>query len=208
MSHDPYRRHPTYLTSWPSQRCRNRVLDAIRRRLTGKSVLGKVLGSNILFKALPVGDLVAHLGKEDRFEPTGFMTWVERILPQLAWIDTGFFCTRDSAQHGASISFGHYHSKQAAYVGFLQLAGVDPALFNPLRNRIQGWIDRRFYRKKYDAQQVLARFAITARDETDMNALTAELAQVVQETLEPEQVNVWLRKPERPTRSDTVSWYT
>ena len=54
-----------------------------------------------------------------------------------------------------------------------------------LRTRIQGWIDRRFYRKKYDAQQVLARFAITVRNATDMNALTAELARVVQEAIEP-----------------------
>ncbi|MCO5212333.1 MAG: hypothetical protein M9936_21760 [Caldilinea sp.] len=68
------------------------------------------------------------------------------------------------------------------------------ALARPLHTRIQGWIDRRFYRKKYDAQQVLAQFAITARDETDMNALTKELARVVQETMEPEGVNVWLRK--------------
>jgi len=67
------------------------------------------------------------------------------------------------------------------------------ALFNPLRNRIQAIIDRRFYRKKYDAQQVLAQFAVTARDETDMNALTAELVQTVQETMAPERVRVWLR---------------
>ena len=74
------------------------------------------------------------------------------------------------------------------------------ALFNPLRNRIRAAIDRRLYRKKYDAQQVLAEFAITARDETDMNALTAELARVVQETMAPEQVSVWLKlaKGDRP----------
>ena len=75
------------------------------------------------------------------------------------------------------------------------------ALFNPLRTRIQAIIDRRFYRKKYDAHQVLAQFAITARDETDMNALTAELARVVQETLEPAAVRVWLREPPNLARS-------
>jgi hypothetical protein len=71
------------------------------------------------------------------------------------------------------------------------------ALFNPLHTRVQATIDRRFYRKKYDAQQVLAQFAITARDETDMQALTAELARVVQETIQPEQVSVWLKPVSR-----------
>jgi hypothetical protein len=71
------------------------------------------------------------------------------------------------------------------------------ALFHPLRTRIQSAINRRFYRKKYDGQQVLARFGITARDETDMHALTAELARVVQETMEPEQVHVWLKETPR-----------
>ena len=67
------------------------------------------------------------------------------------------------------------------------------ALFLPLRRRVQATIDRRFFRRKYDAEQVLARFAATARDETDLDALTAELVRVIQETMEPESVSVWLR---------------
>lgn len=67
------------------------------------------------------------------------------------------------------------------------------ALFNPLRRRVQDVIDRRFYRRKYDAQQVLARFAVTARDETDLEKLVAELEQVVEGTMQPEKAGVWLR---------------
>lgn len=68
------------------------------------------------------------------------------------------------------------------------------ALFAPLRQWVQVFIDRRFYRKKYDAAQVLAQFAITARDETEMEALKAELIRVVQETMQPEKISLWLRK--------------
>ncbi len=53
------------------------------------------------------------------------------------------------------------------------------ALFNPLRNRVQNFIDRRFYRKKYNAEQALAQFAATALDEVDMDKLTTTLLGVV-----------------------------
>ena len=67
------------------------------------------------------------------------------------------------------------------------------ALFVPLRNKIQQFIDRRFYRKKYDAQQVLQDFAKTVRDETDLDNLTNELVKVVQETMQPKSVSVWIK---------------
>ena len=67
------------------------------------------------------------------------------------------------------------------------------ALFNPLRKRIQNVIDRRFYRRKYDAERAQAQFAATARNETDLNILTAKLVHVVYETMEPEQVKIWLK---------------
>lgn len=69
------------------------------------------------------------------------------------------------------------------------------ALFVPLRASIQNMIDRRFYRRKYDAQKVLERFAATARDETSLDRLTGELVGVVNETMQPASASVWLNDP-------------
>jgi hypothetical protein len=77
------------------------------------------------------------------------------------------------------------------------------ALFNPLRKRIQAFIDRRFYRRKYDAIQTLAQFSLTARDEVDLNTLTAQLTTVIQDTIQPVHVSLWLRPGKSTTKPKT-----
>jgi hypothetical protein len=78
------------------------------------------------------------------------------------------------------------------------------ALFSPLRRRIQKIIDKRFYRRKYDTARIIASFSDTLRNEMDLNSLREQLVAVVEETMQPKHVSLWLREPEQGRKDNTL----
>jgi hypothetical protein len=120
-----------------------------------------------------------------------------RLLSRRWWVVAGLAVV-------ALIYFGGVAATQAVFRALTgqeeqpQLAVVIStmviaALFNPLRRRIQSFIDRRFYRSKYDARKTLEAFSAKLRDETDLDALREDLVGVVRETMQPAHVSLWLR---------------
>jgi len=114
-----------------------------------------------------------------------------------------YFVSVFALQALLSVFTGHLSSSaQSPIVIVASTLGI-AALFQPLRRRLQVLIDRRFYRSKYDAARTLAAFSMTLSNEVNLNELREQLLAVVQETMQPAHVSLWLRNSEPSSGRNT-----
>jgi hypothetical protein len=149
------------------------------------------LATGFVFATIPVAVGVAVL----RYRLYEIDLIINRTLVYASLTATLVFVYLSSVglfQYGFRTITGQ-ESQLAIVVSTLVIA----AFFNPLRRRIQGFIDRRFYRRKYDARKTLEAFSAKLRDETDLDALNDELVGVVRETMQPAHASLWLRPSSR-----------
>jgi hypothetical protein len=149
------------------------------------SSLGWWVGLSIQPLALTVAILRARLWDIDVIVRRTLLYALVTLLLAVIYFGSVIFLQRVFSQFA-----GAQQNELITVLSTLAIA----ALFIPLRDRVQAVIDRRFNRKKYDAKLVLSRFAETVRDETDLDALTGELARVVQETMQPKSMSMWLKR--------------
>jgi hypothetical protein len=201
----------------------------VRQRLQLKWLVW-LLGIGILFAAIPIDRLLG--ARIPALAIIGFLFWQSfpalgigiALLQHNLWgID---IIIRKTLVYGALTAtlglvffvgvtllqraFGGITRTEESPVAIVISTLLIAAMFSPLRRRIQDFIDRRFYRQKYNAEQALADFADTARNETNIDALTGKLVEVVNQTMQPMQVSLWVkptseRKPKPMSGNDRRS---
>ncbi len=151
------------------------------------------LGESLLFAVLLMGPWAAIAVAIFRYRLYDIDLLINRTLVYVALTASLVFvylCGVVVLQGAFRVLTGE-ESQLAVVASTLAIA----ALFSPLRRRIRAFIDRGFYRRKYDASKTLAAFSAKLRDETDLDRLDEDLLATVRETVQPEHASLWLRRP-------------